>query len=176
MSFITSFSSLCSSLISQTPNCILSMDDVPKAERSMRPEVAYPADARYTLQVLKKPGRYSGWGFDNNTDAAFVENSGHPKPSSRLLAYHYGAAAVHRWGHNWREFLSKSNRPDLPQPKVIPPPRVPRERNMDDVENYDIFDFMLRLTVNSPYARERRRVAEEEANERINTWIDQVSP
>jgi len=53
----------------------------------------------------------------HNVDAAFKKHHKKPMPSDLLVHYHYGAAAIERWGHG----VEALNRPDLPRPPEPPP-------------------------------------------------------
>ncbi|KAI0259883.1 hypothetical protein BC834DRAFT_593025 [Gloeopeniophorella convolvens] len=140
---------------------------------------------------------------DTNTDAAFREKR--ILPSKLLLAYTYGAAAVERWGHNWKEILSKKARPNLRRPAIpqrssMGPSRIINDRNVaiekceahgtnasstdvpgsaggpgGAIEEYDAMDFVAFCWYNTHAAQERREQSEQAFQERISTWLSGVS-
>ncbi|KAJ7442599.1 hypothetical protein FB451DRAFT_1296971 [Mycena latifolia] len=115
-------------VILKTPNHVLTMDDVPEAADTWRPsaedqecwKIAYPAQVRYTLQLLTKGG-FSHMHPLPNTDAAFASETSHMKlPSELMLHYMYAVSVVKRWGYKESSEL-------LTQGRVLPvPPRLPR--------------------------------------------------
>lgn len=59
---------------------------------------------------------------ENNTDAAFLQNTGLPKPSGVLLHYNYGAAVVKYWGRNT---MLLTDRPGIPHLQKVALPEEP---------------------------------------------------
>lgn len=82
--------------IVQTPNRILDSDDVPdRIERTLGPNVSYPAESRFTRHSFVPSSRNI-----SNVDAAFRNSYDGGLPSMTLLQYHYGACALKTWGRN----------------------------------------------------------------------------
>lgn len=86
----------------QTPNTILSKTDIPKSPKRAIPtpkEVAFSTKFHYTMQWLTEPHATElNMICAHNADVAFRKNHKKPMPSDLLVHYHYGAAAVERWG------------------------------------------------------------------------------
>jgi len=110
------------SAILRTPNEVLDTQDVPD-ERIPLPDtvsniIEYPTHERFTFQFLEDPSKMRGLGIPNNTDAAFKKDTGLSKPSSLLLHYSYGAAAVKQWGRHTYYLASLKHRKSIPRPSV----------------------------------------------------------
>ena len=107
----------------QTPNTILSKTDIPKSPKRAVPapkEVAFSTKFRYTMQWLAEPHATElNMICAHNADAAFRKNHKKPMPSDLLVHYHYGAAAVERWGRGV-DALHHPNLPRPPNPLPVP--------------------------------------------------------
>ncbi len=108
----------------QTPNHVLTIDDVPlvvDSDRNFMSGTQCPPDVRYTLQLIDHsiPGRTRLETACNlRRDAAFKIETDSPKPSGLLLHYHYGTTVIRCWGRN-QHILRSGNGPPGPPP---PPP------------------------------------------------------
>jgi len=116
----------------QTPNRYLQPDDIPPhSDRTLSNDVTYPSNSRYSLQWLNPDPNVIAM-IPNNRDAAFKKRTKKPKPSSLLLHYNYGAAAVKCWGHGTQVLynLFKPPRPGEPVPAPVGPPRNIHDRKV----------------------------------------------
>jgi len=116
----------------QTPNRYLHPDDIPPySDRTLSNDVTYPSNGRYSLQWLNPDPNVIAM-IPNNRDAAFKKRSKRPKPSSLLLHYNYGAAAVKCWGHGTQVLynLFKPPCPRVPVPVPVGPSRNIHDRKV----------------------------------------------
>jgi len=177
--------------ILKTPNAILERTDIPKPPK--RPidkpkEVTISTKFRYTLQWLEEPDagalRYV---CGHNVDAAFLKATNKSKPSGLLVHYHYGAAAVERWGHGV-EVLENHPRPPAPPP--VPMAHSPAagsgaanvaareasgsgqmlDSEWKDQAQWDADDVVLYLRANSRAATERYRMKQEKSARDMEQW------
>jgi hypothetical protein len=118
-------------LSNQTPNPILSTDDIPQGpdREYIPPGANYPLGHRYTLQSLKIIPQRVLSVIPNNGDATFNGSSNKQKPSALLLHYNYGAAAAKLWGHGTN--VLKNDR-QLPRPQPPAPMRLGPARGRND--------------------------------------------
>ena len=81
-------------------NTYLGIEDIPTIVHDDLPaQVSCPRKERYTLQWLNPDERVESI-MPNNSDAAFRKRTQIAKPSSLLVHYNYGSAAVKWWGRN----------------------------------------------------------------------------
>ncbi|KAH9952808.1 hypothetical protein BC827DRAFT_1252193, partial [Russula dissimulans] len=104
-----------------TPNRVLDVNDI-SGDPGRFPllditKYEYPVGERFSLQVVAGDLDRNSLllAYPNNTDAAFKRGTNLPKPSSLILHYNYGAAAVKLWGRR-TEIL---DRPNIPRPQVV---------------------------------------------------------
>ena len=121
-------------LSSQTPNPILTTEDVPPSpdRRFDVRTIGYPIDSRYTMQWLQTLNASTMNIVKNNSDAAFRHRCPErDRPSDVLLHYTYGAAAVKNWGRNTNvlQTLGKPPRPPKPVEAPAGPSQTIHERS-----------------------------------------------
>jgi hypothetical protein len=117
----------------QTPNRVLSIEDVPNSPaRHIQDDVECPTQERFTLQLLTTDQEVMTGLPWIGRDAAFNKDTNLAKPSGLLLHYNYGAAAVKRWGRQ-THLLSATNRRDVPRPStVVTPEPADPSRKIND--------------------------------------------
>ncbi|KAJ6610360.1 hypothetical protein B0H10DRAFT_2060302 [Mycena sp. CBHHK59/15] len=104
-----------------TPNSVLDCADIP-ARSNNDPDL--DDDVKYSTNSH----------IPNNKDAAFKEHTYKPKPSSTLLNYNYGVAALKWWGNGTDGLLLERARPSPAIPAPMGPSHTKHDRSIATVK------------------------------------------